>query len=156
MTQIIRAKFRALHITANHDRTHDAELAPVKRDGKDAENDRFWQYSPSGKMRLHYRDGFAPPFDAGAYYFLDMIPTDDPDDVPVGELWKVDGLSYGANDSASVSMSRELSHPVPPDEPHGWSCRFEIDVTNSRIAELFGRPGSFVRMSITFAEESDG
>lgn len=81
---MVRAKFRCLSTKFTHKGEAYAELKPVIAKNADwtggsEENAAFWSASPSGECMLCFRaDAF--PFEAGAYYYIDLEALDD--DIP--------------------------------------------------------------------------
>ncbi len=71
----VRAKFHALHITANHGDTFTVEMAPVIGNGDAAsdENTAFWKATPSGNFKISFRGPVPDPIKVDGFYYLDVF-----------------------------------------------------------------------------------
>lgn len=140
---MIRAKFRCLEITTKFDGTTQVKLGPVKRTGKDTENDAFWKYSPSGECTLGIQKGEPCPFEPGAYYYVDMEPG------AGWRLWKIDENDYGTTVAFRAQSAPGLA----------WLNWGEFSVTLSSEAkgarEAMRPHGSNWKFTFTLAEPSD-
>lgn len=153
MTRTIRAKFRCLSLTNKYDGNIVANLAPVKRDGKDPENAEFWKYSPNGECELFYFKEC--PIIVGAYYYIDMERVDNATDPSLWELSRRDENNSYVNVELSWYVKRE-NYSVPP--PVGMiSGRFKVGLSEDAVGakEGFKPVRSLWNVAFTFAEASD-
>ena len=78
---MVRCKVRCLNTTQTWEGFAHAELRPVKTGAspdaaEDAENRRFWKWTPSGEVSLRWKRDAVPDdakkIDVGAFYYLDL------------------------------------------------------------------------------------
>ena len=104
---MVRAKFRCLHVTKSWDGKAVADYSPVMPKNKDvwqpenpdevsAENRSFWDATPSGELRLWFREAAAAP-EPGSYVYIDMEQGD-------GD-WTLDKVTDHGNLNAEVHLS---------------------------------------------------
>ncbi len=144
MTTTIRAKFRCMSIARTWEGAEICEFLPVKRDGRDPENEIFWKYTPSGEVKLVYKGECG--FDPGAFYYIDMTPAEN------GE-WTVDTVTRRANGSGDVNLSSAWKPATEEGFRHGT---VELGIDSDRVVDLFGLPGAKWNVVFSFAEASDG
>ncbi len=152
----VRAKFRCLNITHKYDGTIVANLAAVKRTGKDQENDSFWKYSPNGDCELYYHKEC--PILVGAYYYIDMEKVLEKPDATNPDLWELsrrdENQSY-VNVELSWHVKR-ADYSKPP--PVGMlSGRFKVGLSEDAVGakEQYKPTMSMWSMAFIFAEASD-
>lgn len=150
----VRAKFRCLAITSKYDGGVIAALAPVKRKGRDPENDDFWKYSPNGECELHYHRQC--PIKIGAYYYVDATRVDDAVSPELWELSRRDENNSYVNVEFSWYLRRaDYGLPPPPGLISGsLKIGLSEDAVGARAALQPVR--SFWHLAFTFAEDSDG
>jgi hypothetical protein len=72
----MRAKFRCMSACESWDKSIAVVLQPVLRSKtQDPENTTFWDATPSGEMRLTFKE--STPFKVGDYYYLDFGRSED-------------------------------------------------------------------------------
>jgi hypothetical protein len=156
---MIRAKFRCLSITTKYDGTIVANLAPVKRDGKDSENSQFWKYSPNGDCELFFHKECN--LEVGAYYYIDMERVlMKPDGQEHPDLWTLDcrneshGGQYVNIEMAWYVKRTDYSKPPPVGMTSG---RFKVGLSEAAEAakEGFKPVGSLWTLAFVFVEKSD-
>lgn len=149
---MIRAKFRCLSVTEKYDGSIIANLSPVKRNGKDGENDQFWKYSPNGDCELHFHKECA--IKVGAYYYIDMERVDNAVDPALWELSRRDENQNYVNVELSWYVQRDHKLPCPTGMLSG---RFKVGLDEIAVGarEGFKPTRSLWAVTFTFAEASD-
>lgn len=142
MTTTIRAKFRCMSVTRTWDGIENCEFRPVKRDGKDAENDKFWDASPSGEAKLAFKGECG--IQQGAYYYIDMTADEEGD-------WSAGTISWHSGGGGNIQLYRGWQQ-TDKGLFHG---SIEIGVNYDKVLELFGRPDGKWKVEFIFAEASD-
>lgn len=150
---MIRAKFRCLSLMTKYDGMVIAALAPVKRTGKDQENDTFWKYSPNGDCELHFFKEC--PIEVGAYYYVDMQRA--PEGAEGAKLWSLsrrDEQESYVNVELSWYLKRDWQAPCRAGMLSG---RFKVGLSvEAAVArEEFKPTNSLWEVSFVFAEPSD-
>jgi hypothetical protein len=79
----VRAKYRCMSITKRWDGTTTVDFQPVTNRTDNEENCSFWKWTPAGSASLTYWKGHEAPFEAGAYYYIDIDQDDE-------ALWNLD------------------------------------------------------------------
>ena len=138
---MIRAKFRCMRVSHEWDGKQCAEFRPITRGrGKDPDNDKFWDASPSGEASLTFKGecGFKP----GDYYHIDMGPSEDGQ----WELWSV---------TRRASGDGEVKYGLPwKEETVGpFQGRLDIGITYPETLALFGDPGKKWAIEFGFADQ---
>lgn len=155
------AKFRSLSSKKTHERTTLVELQPVKRDARDAENNAFWEYSPSGKCELCLNPGSRNPFvnvdgDPGDYFKI-FLEADDKGPWKISTLERND---YGAK--VVLTLPWDASGTKVPTEPDGAvvdvrSGSFEVNLSGKAegAREALKTHGSRWTLRFVWVEHSD-
>ena len=144
---MIRAKFRCMEVAIRWDRTRRVELLPVNNhvtegQASDAENQAFWEATPSGKLNLAYTIGQDCQFVVGEYYFVDLEQQGDGDWLLEPVEQRVTSLTVGLNSP----WQGELLH-------HG---ALEMSIDNQGAWPHFvGKVGSKWKVTFSWAEASD-
>lgn len=72
----VRAKF-VVDSILDLGKTKTVAMTPVVGGADNAENDRFWEYTPGGKLELStINAAAADQFEVGKEYYLDFTPAD--------------------------------------------------------------------------------
>lgn len=158
MSLIIRAKFRCMEITHHWNKWSSVKFLPVKRDGKDSENTRFWDASPSGELRLDYTASaheiwhnpegqrvVSDVLNVGDYYYLDLTPQ-------VGEsedAWNLNSVTKTESGGNVTFYFNQYKNPGLR------NVTLHLNLTQPGTLELFGSPGKPWAADLRWAEASD-
>lgn len=90
---ITRAKFTCDRITTYKHGLREVVMSPVMGAGCE-ENKKFWEYTPSGEIKINITGKCASNFVVGADYYIDFTLIEDPEksdkiphnDIP-GYIW---------------------------------------------------------------------
>lgn len=143
---MIRAKFRCMRVSHEWNGHRLVELRPIARGrGKDPENERFWDATPSGECHLHYPKWEEDTlFKPGDYYYLNMIPTED-------GTWSLH--TWTVNDGGHGNVTLSLSGNAKNDSPYYGTVM--MGLSGRETLALFGEPGSTWRVEFVWAEKSE-
>lgn len=147
----IRAKFRCLSTRRTWDNRAEAELRPVygRQHHNFPENEAFWKYTPAGEAHLVFELPDAP-FEAGAYYYIDMTSAPDSD-----SRWTLGSVNRTGNGAGEIVFNLFTKYGVAPEASWG-SLKMTLSGESARV-EDFGEPGVkwFVRFTRADATDED-
>lgn len=157
MPNVVRAKFRCLSVTFDHRGGAKAVLKPVIAKSGDwpggsEENAAFWAASPDGECEVSHaaRDGF--PFEAGAYYYIDLAHPRPVPSLHLGET--VSGDWRLAEEARSADMLRvTFDLPWKAERDGATSGQLRIGIANRAAWEAFlGHAGTWWYVRFTRAD----
>ena len=157
-----RMKLRVMERVERWDGVGNAEFYPVMPRSVDgetgsAENERFWESSPSGELRLRWRMK-TPPVDAGACYYFDLERVADAYDPACTERrWLLQSVSDHGN-SITIEMLLHWPERDAVLDPHApVSGELKLQITNRAVWEQFlGHVGSWWVMTMLPAQDTGG
>lgn len=143
----VRAKFRCMRVTKSWDKTTTVVLSPVT---EKTDDEGFWKYTPSGECELSYYQE-DPPFEPGAYYYIDLQPVSEHSE----GIWAHNEKTDQGNGQGTVKLSVSPFYDYRNPKPGMRHSRLELGIDSQPAFDALGEPGSFWRVSFTFAEASD-